>query len=429
MLDRTQQPLYHPITELNLIKPEELTFANGLKVFVFDSGEQELVRMEWIVDHLFTEEDQTLLHTGVCELLPEGTSTLSSAQIAELVDFHGAFLVPEAGYDRSSLTLFSLNKHLEKLLPTVKDVLTTATFPDKELATYIRNNKQKLQVSLQKNSFVARRLFNKTLFGETRYGYVPDMTAYDALTSERLSSLFRQQYKPSNCTLVIAGKITSDTITQLDRLFGRDWGEPVDSLLEKPMPEVMLPEQRSAVAVREETVQSAIRIGGLTIQRSHPDFPGLQVLNTVLGGYFGSRLMMNIREDKGYTYGISSGLVSLKHYGFFTLASEVGAGVTAATLDEIEREIRKLRDQPVSDDELSLVKNYMMGSLLGSLENIFSHADKFKHVYFSGLDLDYYERYRSVVNTITPREIQRLANTYLDYEHMVKVIVGPEINH
>src|SRR5690606_16542454 len=136
----------------------------------------------------------------------------------------------------------------------------------------IRNNKQKLQVSLQKNSFVARRLFNKTLFGETRYGYVPDMTAYDALTSERLSSLFRQQYKPSNCTLVIAGKITSDTITQLDRLFGRDWGEPVDSLLEKPMPEVMLPEQRLAVAVREETVQSAIRIGGLTIQRSHPDF-------------------------------------------------------------------------------------------------------------------------------------------------------------
>lgn len=428
MLDRKQQPPYHPVTGLNLIKPEEITFANGLKVFVFDSGEQDLVRIEWIIDHLFSQEDQVLLNTGVCELLPEGTRTLSSAQIAELIDFHGAFLIPELGYDRSSLTLFSLNKHLEDLLPVVKDMLTNAVFPEKELATYIRNNKQKLQVSLQKNNFVARRLFNKSVFGSARYGYVPEMSDYDKLTRDNLSKLFKQQYKPSNCTLVVSGKITAGVIHHLERLFGNNWADQDDSVRENRMPDVPTPEGMLTVEIREDAVQSAIRLGCLSIQRSHSDFPGLQVLNTALGGYFGSRLMTNIREDKGYTYNISSGLVSLKHSAFFTLASEVGVDVTAATLGEIEREISKLRKEPMRDEELSLVKSYLMGSLLGSLENIFSHADKFKNVYFFGLGLDYYDYYTAVVNTITPDEICRLANTYLDYDKMVKVVVGAMVN-
>lgn len=424
MLDRTNQPPFHPISGINLIKPQQITFSNGLNVFVFDSGEQHMVRIEWIIGHLFSREDQTLLNTGICELLPEGTPTLSSAQIAELIDFHGAFLIPELGYDQSSLTLFSLNKHLENLLPVVKDLLTNAVFPEKELATYVRNNKQKLQVSLQKNSFVARRLFNKSLFGSVRYGYVPEVSDYDRLTRECLLELFRQQYTPINCTLVVSGKITPGVINDLERLFGRDWSDRDGVVSSTQMPKVLAPAGALTVDVRDDAMQSAIRMGSLSIQRSHPDFPGLQVLNTVLGGYFGSRLMTNIREDKGYTYSISSGLVSLKHSAFFTLASEVGVAVTAPTLGEIEREIHKLRMEPISEEELSVVRNYTMGSLLGSLENVFSHADKFKNVYFSGLGLDYYEYFTSVVNTITPDELWHLANKYLDYNGMVKVVVG-----
>lgn len=424
MLDRTQCPPSHPITGLNLIKPKEITFPNGLKVFVFDSGEQEMVRIEWIVGHLFNQEDQMLLNTAICELLPEGTSSLSSAQIAELVDFHGAFLIPEPGYDQSSLTLFSLNKHLASLLPVVKDMLTDAVFPEKELATYARNNKQKLKVSLQKNSFAARRLFNKSLFGSVRYGYVPEISDYDRMTSERLLSLFRQQYRPANCTLIISGQITREAMDTLERLFGNGWEDPGDSIVVNRMPDVMQSDEVLTVDIREDAMQSAIRMGNLSIQRSHPDFPGLQVLNTVLGGYFGSRLMANIREDKGYTYSISSGLVSLKHSAFFTLASEVGVEVTNATLGEIEREIDRLREEPISNKELAVVRSYTMGSLLGSLENIFSHADKFKTVHFSGLELDYYDYFTSVVNTITPDELLHLANRYLDYDKMVKVVVG-----
>ncbi len=425
MLDRTQQPTYHSITGFDLIKPQRITFSNGLNVFVFNAGEQDVVRIEWIFDHVFSEENQLLLHSCLCESLLEGTSAYTSAQIAEMVDFHGAFLVPEYGYDRSSLTLFSLNKHLANLLPLVKDVLTDSIFPEQELATYIRNNKQKLQISLKKNSFAARRLFNRTLFGHTRYGYVPELSDYDGLSREALLDLFRRQYTSSNGTLIIAGKVTDDTITQLEALFGATvWPSPISSVPQDQGPHLVSPSGTLLIDEREDAMQSAIRMGCLSIQRTHPDFPGLQVLNTALGGYFGSRLMANIREDKGYTYSIGSGLMSLKHTAFFTLSSEVGLKATAPTLAEIEKEISRLRDELISESELSVVRNYLMGSMLGSLENVFSHADKFKNVYFSGLDLDYYDYYAQVVNAITPDEMRRLARLYLNYEQMIKVVVG-----
>jgi zinc protease len=175
---------------------------------------------------------------------------------------------------------------------------------------------------------------------------------------------------------------------------------------------------------KEEALQSAIRIGRRTINRSHADFPGLQVLNTILGGYFGSRLMANIREDKGYTYGIGSASVSLKNAGYFFIASEVGAEVCSKAIDEIDKEIEILKTQPVPDDELVLVRNYMLGSLLGSLENAFSHADKFKNIFFYGLGYDYYERYIQTVKDISAERIMELANKYFNAGDFERVIVG-----
>jgi zinc protease len=182
--------------------------------------------------------------------------------------------------------------------------------------------------------------------------------------------------------------------------------------------------QRSFYTDKPNALQSAIRIGTPFINRTHPDFPAMQVLNTVLGGYFGSRLMANIREDKGYTYGIGSGMSSFKQTGAFFIASEVGADVCKAAIAEIEKEVNRLKNEIVPDDELSLVRNYMLGSLLGSLENVFSHADKFKNLYFAGLDYDYYERYTQTVKSITSANLQQLANKYFDFENFYKVIVG-----
>ncbi|MEC3880195.1 M16 family metallopeptidase [Parapedobacter sp. 10938] len=425
MLNRTIAPGHFPTTRFDLIKPQHVTFSNGLQAFFFDAGEQELVRIEWITGNVFTAENRALLNTCVCDMLLEGTTAHSSAQLAEHVDFHGAFLVPSFGYDHSSLTLFSLNKHLPTLLPLVQEVLTGSIFPDNELSTYIRNSAQKLQVSLKKNSFVARRQFNRSVFGESRYGYTPDLIDYKHINRDDLRSLFRKQYQPVNGTLIVSGKVTDEVIRMLERLFGEGWQNAAEGIAPNVSPAFVPVSTKAPIVVeRADALQSAIRLGGPSIQRSHLDFPGLQVVNTLLGGYFGSRLMANIREDKGYTYNIGSGLASLKHGAFFTIASEVGVDVTEATLVEIQREVRRLREEPVPAAELALVRNYMMGAMLGSLENVFSHADKFKNAYFSGLGLDYYSYYTDVVNSITQEEVQRLANAYLDYDKMVKVVVG-----
>jgi predicted Zn-dependent peptidase len=360
---------------------------------------------------------------GVNTMLTEGTTHLSSSQIADKIDFYGAFLQVEYGFDHSQVTLYSLNKHLQHTLPVIQDILTASVFPDKELNTFIRNQQQKLQVNLEKNDVVARRLFNKAIFGNTIYGYNAEADDYENLCREDMLVHFKQMYQPSNCTIIVAGKIEKQTIDLLTTVFGSDWKNTGESANITQSP-IETATEHFYFKEKPEALQSAIRMGMPVFNRLHPDFPALQVLNTVFGGYFGSRLMTNIREDKGYTYGIGSGLSSFKQTGAFFLATEVGADVCKAAVNEIEKEINILKTELIPDEELNLVRNYMLGSLLGSLENVFSHADKFKNLYFSDLDYEYYDYYTVTVKTITADQLLQLANKYFSYDRLYKVIVG-----
>lgn len=423
MIDRKLAPDFKAIDNINLIKPEHKKLANGCNVFCFNSGDQELVRIEWIFNNLRFDPKKPLLNMAVNTMLTEGTSQLSAAEIADKVDFYGAFLQVDYSFDHSQVTLYSLNKHLKDTLPVIKDILTDSVFPEKELETFIRNQQQKLQVGLKKNDVVARRTFNKALYGNTIYGLTTELDTYKTLHREDMLPFFKQMYQPSNCTIVIAGKVGQQTLDLLTDTFDNGWAnanEPADN----SQPELEHAGERFYFIEKPEALQSAIRMGMPLINRTHPDFPALQVLNTVLGGYFGSRLMNNIREDKGYTYGIGSGMSSFKQSGALFIATEVGADVCKAAVIEIEKEVNLLKTDLIPDEELALVRNYMLGSLLGSLENVFSHADKFKNLYFSGMGYDYYERYIQTVKTITAPELQVLANKYLKFDEFYKVIVG-----
>lgn len=423
MIDRKLAPDFKGIDNINLIKPEHEKLANGCNVFCFNSGDQELVRIEWIFNNLRFDPKKPLLNTAVNTMLTEGTSELSAAEIADKIDFYGAFLQVDYSFDHSQVTLYSLNKHLKNTLPVVKAILTDSIFPEKELETYVRNQQQKLQVSLQKNDVVARRTFNKALYGNTIYGLNTELDTYKTLQREDMLPFFKQMYQPSNCTIVIAGKVGQQTLDLLTDTFDKGWAN-ADKPADNSQPELEHAAEYFYFIEKPEALQSAIRMGMPLINRTHPDFPALQVLNTVLGGYFGSRLMNNIREDKGYTYGIGSGMSSFKQSGALFIATEVGADVCKAAVIEIEKEINLLKSDLIPDEELALVRNYMLGSLLGSLENVFSHADKFKNLYFSGMGYDYYERYIQTVKTITAPELQVLANRYLKFDEFYKVIVG-----
>ncbi|WDF53856.1 M16 family metallopeptidase [Mucilaginibacter sp. KACC 22063] len=423
MIDRSIAPEYRGIENINLVTPGHEALPNGSNLYYFNGGGQELLRIEWIFGNLHFNPEKPLLNMAANTMLTEGTSQLTAAQIADKVDFYGAFLQTDYGFDQSQVTLYTLSKHLDKILPVIQDILTDSVFPEEELQTYIRNQQQKLQVGLQKNDVLARRAFNKAMHGDTLYGYAPEIDDYARLKREDLQTHYKAMYQPANCTIVAAGKIDESALQLLKDTFGNQWnttsGEP-----DLNQPEIQPATEKFYFIEKPDALQSAIRIGLHTINRPHPDFPAMQVLNTVLGGYFGSRLMANIREDKGYTYGIGSGMTSLKHGGAMFIATEVGADVCRDAVKEIEKEITLLKTELIEEEELSLVKNYMLGSLLGSLENIFSHADKFKNVYFSGMDLDYYHRYTEVVKTVTAEQLRDLTNKYLDYDNMFKVIVG-----
>jgi zinc protease len=423
ILNRKTAPEFKAITNINLLRPTHQKLDNGCNVFCFDSGDQDLVRIEWIFGNQRFNPDLPLLNLAVNTMLTDGTAILTAAQIADRIDFYGAFLQVDYGHDTSQVILYSLNKHLQHTLPVIRDVIGNSVFPQKELQTFIRNNQQKLQVSLQKNDFVARRVFNKALFGDTLYGLGAEIETYNTLNREDMLAHFKQVYQPANCTIIIAGKTGQHVIDLVTDNFGSGWAngeQPADT----GQPELKGAAEHFCFIEKPEALQSAIRMGAPSVNRTHPDFPALQVLNTVLGGYFGSRLMTNIREDKGYTYGIGSGISSLKYGGSWFIATEVGADVCKPAVSEIEKELKLLRDELISEEELSLVRNFMMGSLLGSLENVFSHADKFKNLYFVGLDYDYYDKYVETVKTVSAEQLRKLANQYLNFDNFYKVIVG-----
>jgi zinc protease len=422
MLNRTIAPEFKQVNEINFIAPKAQQLANGIKVFTVNAGEQELVRIEFIFENVNYNQSKPLQAVTVNSLINNGTKTLTAKEIAEKVDYYGAFLQTEYGADHTTITLHSLNKHLVSVLPIVWSIFNESIFPQHELDIFIQNQKQKLQVNLKKNDFLARKTFANTIFGNTAYGSDIAAADYDTLNRDDLLAYFKAAYKPENCVIIAAGKFEDKEFQLLDQFFGKSWeNDEASSVNQFHFSEV---EGSENYIEKDDAVQSALRLGNLTINRTHQDFAKLQILNTLLGGYFGSRLMANIREDKGYTYGIGSGIASLKHAGYFFIATEVGTAVCNDALSEIEKEIDLLKTDLVLPQELDLVRNYMLGSLLGSLENAFSHADKFKNLYFSGLDYSYYHNYIHTVKNISPEEINATANHYLDWTAMTKVIVG-----
>ena len=422
MLDRTLIPESKQVNEINFIVPKTQQLDNGIKVFTINAGKQELVRIELVFENVNWDKNRPLQAIAVNHLINNGTSSLTAREIADKVDYYGAFLQTDYGADQSSIKVYTLNKHLHEVLPLLWSILNDSIFPQQELDIFKQNQQQSLKVSLQKNDFIARKTFANAVFGDSTYGSDIGIEDYQALEREELTAYFKAAYKPENCTIFVAGKFEEKEFGILNAAFGGEWNNDDASVINHFTFDSQVTGE--LFNERPDAIQSAIRMGLRTINRTHEDFAGFQVMNCLLGGYFGSRLMANIREDKGYTYGIGSAIVSMKDAGYFFIATEVGAEVCTKALEEIEKEISLLKSEAVSDEELDLVRNYMLGSMLGSLENAFSHADKFKNIYYSGLGYNYYDNYIQTVKTISAAEIRLLANKYLNTNEFTKVVVG-----
>jgi predicted Zn-dependent peptidase len=408
----------------SLINPQKRSLSNGIPVYFIQAGKHDLVRIELLfkAGNYYQAKNLTAFFTN--RMLREGTVRYQARQLAETIEFYGAYLSLNTDRDRASVSMLMLEKQLPHLLPLLGEIIRQPVFPENELEQLKSRQQQEFQVNLQKVSYLASRQFSAMVFGESHpYGRPTHTDDFKQVNRNELAAFYNQYYSASSCVILVTGKAVKGLYDKIDRVFGeRSW--LITELPEsEEIPFQPFKSKRDYIA-KNDAVQSAVRVGKMTVKPGHPDHVGLKVLNTLFGGYFGSRLMKNIREDKGYTYGISSMLMSLEKTGFWAVAADVGAEKSQATIDEIYREIDKLRTRKVSTSELSLVKNYMLGSFLRSVDGPFELADKFRDLLLMGLGEDYYSTYIDQIKAANPAAIQALAMQYMDPDSFYELIVG-----
>ncbi len=425
MLNRAIAPEFKTIEKIDIINATEQKLDNGVPVYTINAGSQELTKVEFIFSAGMYYQNRTLLASTTNTLLEAGTTKHNALQLSEHIDFFGSFLELEVGQDYSSITIYSLNKYLNESLAFVEEILKDSIFPQSEIDIHLANRKQKHLINSGKVSHLARRKFSELLFGEKHpYGIDAKTEDFDTLKRADILEFYKNHYSFKNCFIVAAGNLPKDLHSVLNNHFGKDnWGSasPTKSVPAK----ITTTTQQKHLVEKSDAIQSAIRIGRILFNKTHEDYFKFQVLNTILGGYFGSRLMANIREDKGYTYGIGSGLTSLVNGGYFSISTEVGSDVTKLALEEIYKEIKILCEELVSPEELETVRNYILGQFLRSVDGPFALAEKFVGVKEFGLDYSYYSNYFKAVKNVTPQELKDLANKYLQEKDLIECVAGP----
>lgn len=421
MLDRTTAPTFGKLDPFALREAELHHLSNGIPVYAIDAGTQEVLQVQVVIPAGKASGERKLVAAATATLMEEGTELRSGAALAEAVDYFGAQLQADTDEDETTFSLYTVNKYLYDTLPILSEVCTRPSFTEEELAIYIRNQRQTAEVNEQKVGHLANRAFKGVLFGsEHPLGRSAEPTDFESLTRDDLTTHFQHRLKGNISQIMVAGRLTSDTIGLLDRQFGEmEW-----------LPNVhhAKPDAASSAMHRQVekqgAVQNALRVGRVLFNRNHPDFVGMQFLSTVLGGYFGSRLMANIREDKGFTYGVNANLFGMRHAGHLTISTEVGADVSDAALAEIFKEMELLRNEAVGRKELETVRNYLLGVMLKGLDGPFAMSAKWRGYLKYGVGADAHDDTLRQIDTMTPERLLELANRYLREEDMSVVTAG-----
>ncbi|HEV7351005.1 pitrilysin family protein [Telluribacter sp.] len=423
-LDRTIAPSYRIIRSIHLPEAETVTLDNGIALHAINIGEQPVVRLECIFEAGTWYESQPGASYFAIKMLPEGTVSRSSAGISEAFDYVGAFTEMTHSADRSGIVVYCLARFLPEVLPLVQELIASATFPEKEWEDLSNITLQNLRVNQEKNAFLATRYLRSSLFGsEHPYGRSQSEEQINQLSREAAQAHYEQHIRNSRYRIILSGQVGQSEIGLVNQYLGQIQGLLPPTEADAAL--TGLPAGASTELVEKaDSLQSSIRVGKPLFTRKHPDYFRLLVTNEILGGYFGSRLMKNIREEKGLTYGISSSVVTLRHAGYFTIGTDVKKEFTQQTLDEIRKEIQVLQTQPVPDDELQNVKNFMAGEFAGSLNTAFEVADRQKILLLDELPADFFEQYINQIHATTAEDILQMANQYLPVDDMTEVVVG-----
>jgi len=421
-LQRIQPPLL-PV-ETGLIPEARICFLrNKIPVYLIKAGTEDITRMEFVFRAGQIKEYLPLLSSTTNMMLTEGSQNYSSEELNQKFDYYGSQINLSSEKDCAGFTVYFLGKHIKKILELSREVLFRPVFPHKEFNILTRKRIQWYRLHRERVQNLAMDKFFESVFGKHHpYGKQIVEGDFETITPELLMDFHSKYYRPENMAVIVSGRIHKNMIDFIDSCLGDL--NPQKIYIEDSKSYLQGGKTKKIKIQKPGAVQSAIRIGSTTINKRHPHYPGLKVLNSVLGGYFGSRLMKNIREEKGYTYGIYSSLSSLDLSGFKVISTEAGKKNSQKTIDEIYKEIRLLQTRPVKKEELSVVKNYMSGEMVRMFDGPFALAESFKAVWEFGLDNAYYYRLAEKIKSIDPDEIIELAQTYYNIDELYEIIAG-----
>lgn len=418
----TRQPRITP-SQVDVATAERLPLKNGIDLYMLPSDDFEVLRISFVFRAGSAAQQVPFSASAAANLLAEGSRGMTGAEIAEQLDYYGSWYDVNLDRDYAYINFATLSKFFDRTLAVAEQILLDPTFPEEELRSYCAKRRQRLAIERTKVDVQAREAFAKALFGARHpYGISSDEAEYDRLTRDAVVAFHTAHYTAENCVVVCSGRI------------GAHERQAIASLAER-IPQraaaapAVFPEPQTTHAVFVEhpgAVQSSLRIGRLLFPRQHPDFVGMQVVATALGGYFGSRLMQNLREEHGYTYGAVAAMVNFERAGYFAVATQVGTDVTREALREIFHEIERLGEEPMSEEELCLGRNMMIGEMMRVLDGPFGIADVTIENILCGTDNTTIGENIRRIRRITPEEVRQLARRYLCREELVTVVAGAE---
>lgn len=423
MPDRTHAPALSSLVIPELIPYSHTKLTNGIDLYILNDPAQEVFRLDIGFEAGAFYQPRPLVASSAINMLNEGTNLHKSAELAEIFDYYGAYVDFSNSQHKAEASLFSLTRHAAHTIGLFGEMILQSSFPENELEIYLDNKRQHFLTEKQKTGWLARKKLAELLFGPFHpYANVVHTEDYGEITRDLLLQYYRERINARHCSIVLTGNITDAIRKKTEEIFSR---------LPLPAGEAATPEYTFEPAKpgcyhvqKDNAVQSSIRIAHKGVNLRDEDYAGFLLLNTVLGGYFGSRLMSNIRESKGYTYGINSFNVTLPLYSYWCVVTDVNREYTQATIEEVRKEIRKIQTELIPEDELSLVKNYLYGDLLRELDGVFAQSEGLKQKLLYGTDNHFYLQLIEKIKNYSAAELLEIAGRHFRPDELYIVTAG-----
>ena len=418
-MDRKVAPALQEISEISFVQPKIFKISEHLDLHLMDAVPNETARMELFFDAGIAKGDKGT-SSFVSGMLFSGNKEMSSNTIHHDLDYLGSFHENGLSSENTVLSFYALRENFPELIKVIKRAIGGMSVEESELNEMIADKKQKFQVNMQKTRFLAQREFQKRLFASApEYGQVAEEEFYENVDRSKLVTFFQKNYLKGLNKISLVGAFDEDFVQLVAETFKEF------AIDEQPSYQESVENQVGEFHIdKEDAMQSAIRVGKILFNKKHDDFIDFQILNTVLGDYFGSRLMSNIREDKGYTYGIGSMVAEYRNFGYFMIATEVAKEFKDATLTEIQKEIKILQTELIPEEELNLIKNYLLGQMLKGADGPYAMMDMYLSVELHDKGYSFYNDVLSSIRSVTPERIRELAQKYLNWNEMTIVTAG-----